>query len=456
MRLKAEAILDFGWADEKADNQTVRDYRHEYKTLSGILDDHPMILDLVHEDLEQLSQATSPRGRKPIFSSENLFRAVFVMQREGLDYRQASVRIAESETLQRFCRLLKKPTMDFTLLNKAFGAIQPETWERVNHVLGLDAAREETITLDHVRADTTVTECNIHWPTDSSLLWDVYRVAAREMGRGRDLDPLSCPWRFHPKKIKKLYIDITRYSNSKNKKRLRKVQQDLKTLIVRVEELLEKAGQFVAWAARSTYASLAAVGQSLEDRLPVMRQVARVARRRVFEGERVPNADKVFSIFEAHTELIKRGRRGKPIEFGHKILLTQSPEKFITDYVVLEKNCTDDQLLPLVLERHEERFGRLPESVAADKGFCPDEDTYEELEEQVDYLGVPRRMQDFGDLMMSIWQQWRAGIEGSISCLKRVFRLARCCFRGFKNFASAVGSAVFCHNLTILARASGG
>ncbi len=63
------------------------------------------------------------------------------------------------------------------------------------HVLGLDAARKQAITLNHVRADTTVTECNIHWPTDSSLLWDVYRVAVREMARGRDLDPLSCPWR---------------------------------------------------------------------------------------------------------------------------------------------------------------------------------------------------------------------------------------------------------------------
>jgi IS5 family transposase len=456
MRVKAEAILDFGWADEKADNQTVRDYRNEYKTLSEILDSHPVILNLVHCDLEQLSQATSPRGRKPIFTSENLFRAVFVMQREGLDYRQASIRIAESETLQRFCRLLKKPTMDFTLLNKAFGAIQPDTWERINHVLALDAVAEEAISLDHVRTDTTVTECNIHWPTDSSLLWDVYRVATREMAAGRELDPLSCPWRFHPKKIKKLWLFVTRYSKSTSKKRLRKVQQDLKTLIVRVEKVLENAEQFVTWATRSTCVELAAIGQSLADLLPVMRQVARVARRRVFDGEKVPNADKVFSIFEAHTELIKRGRRGKPIEFGHKVLLTQSREKFITDYVVLEKNCTDDQLLPLVLERHEERFGRLPESVAADKGFCPDEDTYEEMEELVDYLGVPRRTRDFGDSMMAVWQQWRAGIEGTISCLKRVFRLARCCFRGFKNFTSAVGSAVFCHNLTILAKTSGG
>ena len=189
MRLKAEAIFDFVWTDEKADNQTVRDYRNEYKTFSEILDAHPVILDLVHGDLEQLSQATSPRGRKPIFTSENLFRAVFVMQREGFDYRQASIRIAESETLQRFCRLLKKPTIDFTLLNRAFGAIQPDTWERVNHVLGLFAADEGAVSLDHVRTDTTVTECNIHWPTDSSLLWDVYRVATREMVSGRELDP---------------------------------------------------------------------------------------------------------------------------------------------------------------------------------------------------------------------------------------------------------------------------
>ena len=456
MRVKAEAILDFGWADDLADNQTVRDYREEYKTLSEILDRRGEILDLVHRDLEKLSKATSRRGRKPIFTSENLFRAVLVMQREALDYRQASVRIAESETLQRFCRLLKKPTMDFTLLNRAFAAIGPETWEHMNHMLALGAVAEKAVSLDHVRTDTTVTECNIHWPTDSSLLWDVYRVAAREMTAGRELDRFSCPWRFHAKKIKKLHLFVTRYSSSTSKKRLRKVRQDMKLLVVRVEEVLEKADKFVAWAARSTCLELAAIGQSLSDHLPVMRQVVRVARRRAFDGERVPNADKVFSIFEAHTELIKRGRRGRPVEFGHKVLLTQSREKFITDYVVLEKNRNDDALLPLVIERHEERYGRRPESVAADKGFCPDEDTYEELEEQVDYLGVPRRTRDFGEQLMGIWQQWRAGIEGTISCLKRAFRLARCCFRGFKNFASAVGSAVFCHNLRILAKTSGG
>ena len=455
MRIIAEAILEFGAADEQQ-IEIVRDYRDEYKTVSELLDREPKVLEMVHRDLDALSQSTSPRGRKAVFTSENLFRAILVMQREGLDYREASVRIAESETLQNFCRLLKKSTIDFTLLSKAYGVIQPETWENVNHLLALNARSEEMITVEHVRTDTTVTECNIHWPTDSSLLWDVYRVAARQMSDGRELDPISCRWRFHVKKVKKLHLFVTRYSSSPSKKRLRKVRQEMKKLILRVEEILEKAQQFVAFAERSTCLKLVGLGASLADHLPVMRQVADVARRREFDGEQVPNGDKVFSIFEPHTELIKRGRRGRPVEFGHKVLLTQSREKFITDYVVLEECCNDSELLETVIERHEERFGCRPESVVADKGFCPDADSYEELEEEIDYLGVPRNTRDFGDTMMGICQQWRAGIEGTISCLKRAFRLVRCGFRGFKNFASAVGSAVFCHNLRILAKASGG
>jgi IS5 family transposase len=455
MRLRAEAILDFGASAEQP-NGIVGKYREEYKLLSQILDKQPKILEGVHRDLEQLSNSTSPRGRKADFTSENLFRAILVMQREGLDYREVSIRIAESETLQRFCRLLKKPTIDFTLLNKAFSEIRNETWEMINHLLALQALSEETISVEHVRTDTTVTECNIHWPTDSSLLWDVYRVAAREMSHGRELDPLSCPWRFHVKKIKKLYLFVTRYSQSTSKKRLRKVRQEMKTLIVRVEDIVEKVAIFVANAERSTCLRLQGIGAALADQLGVMRQIAGVTRRREFEKEKVPNNDKVFSLFEPHTELIMRGRRGRPVEFGHKVLLTQSKEKFITDYSVLENNASDSTLLPVVIERHTEKYGRKPESIAADKGFCPDADTYEELEEQIAYLGVPRSTREFGDTRMGIWQQWRAGIEGTISCLKRAFRLARCCFRGFKNFTSAVGSAVFCHNLTILAKTSGG
>ena len=121
--------------------------------------------------------------------------------------------------------------------------LSPETWEMMNHALGLGAVTDEVISIEHLRTDTTVTECNIHWPTDSSLLWDTYRVIAREISLGRQIDPLSCPWRFHVKKIKKMDFFISRYSNSTSKKRFRQVRQRMKQLIVRVEEVLEKAGE---------------------------------------------------------------------------------------------------------------------------------------------------------------------------------------------------------------------
>ena len=100
MRLKAEAVFQFALDDDRHQSKIVREYREEYRVVGEILDGHPEILERVHRDLAKLSKTTSPRGRKADFTSENLFRAILVMQREGLDYREASIRIAESDTLQ--------------------------------------------------------------------------------------------------------------------------------------------------------------------------------------------------------------------------------------------------------------------------------------------------------------------------------------------------------------------
>lgn len=454
MRRISENVLQL-WTEDDRNNKTLREYRQEYKSLDENLNKLPEILVVVHRDLEKLSKATGSGGRNAVLTTENLFRAILVMQREGLDYREASVRIAESETLQNFCKLVRKRTIDFTLLNKAFCAISPESWAKINHLLALDAMKDGLVSDDQVRADTTVTETNIHWPTDSSLMWDSYRVIARLIKQARKVERGIFSERFHTKKIKSLDWFISRYSKSKSKKRQKLVRQKLRTMIERLTEALQKAEKFVEIARRSCI-EVQAIAAELSRYLPWMRQVVEVARRRVIDGEKVPHDEKVFSIFEPHTELIMRGRREKPVEFGHKILLSQSREKFITDYAVLEENKSDAVLLPVVIERHKEKYGRRPKVVAADKGFCPDGDEYEDLEELVDYLAVPRRTRDFGDVTMSLFQKWRAGIEGTISCLKRVFRLARCCFRGFKNFVSAIGSAVFCHNLTVLAKLESG
>lgn len=147
-----------------------------------------------------------------------------------------------------------------------------------------------------------------------------------------------------------------------------------------------------------------------------------------------------------------RGRREKPVEFGHKIVINQSKDKFITGYQVLEHKVEDSALLESVIDQHEMQYGRKPKALAADQGFCPDSETLEEFSEQFEFLEIPRRSRDYSSSFLKSAQQFRAGIEGTISCLKRSFRLVRCYFKGFRNFSSAVGSGIFCHNLTVLAK----
>jgi IS5 family transposase len=449
MRRKREQVLSFIGSDEDLP-KTVREYRAKYKGISRVLDETPELLDRVHQDLRCLSEG-GRKGRESDFTSETLFRALIIMMVEGLSYRETVVRIADSEFLQDFIRTTKKAVMDHTFLNRAFKVIGPGTWKRLNLILGRHAAESQQIAPSTLRVDTTVVETNIHYPTDSSLLWDTWRVASRILQRGREVNRESCPHRFHDKKIKRLHLQVTRYSNSTAKKRKRQVARDLRVLVERAGWIVEIAGKFCEFAKRSRSLLLQGLGLELEGYLPAMRQVVRQAGRRA-AGETVPAAERVFSIFEEHTELIQRGRRHKPVEFGHAVLLCQTAEKFITDYEAYEEKPADCDLTETILDRHEAMFGELPKVLAGDKGFCPDGETIERLEERIETLAIPRRLRDFADAAMAAWQSFRAGIEGTISGLKRAFRLSRCYFRTFKSFQASIGLGVFCHNLVILSK----
>jgi IS5 family transposase len=362
------------------------------------------------------------------------------------------VRIADSDFLQDFVRTRKKATLEYSFLSRCFQAIGPATWKRINELLGQQAHQEEKIDPTVIRTDTTVVETNIHWPTDSSLLWDTWRVASRVLKRGRKIARESCPHRFHDKKVKRLYLFITRHAKSSSKQRQRQVNKAYRKLICRVEWIVQIAAFFCRWAPYCGDVELDALVAELKGFLPSMQKVVAQSRRAKLEGEKVPASERVYSIFEPHTELIKRGRREKPVEFGHAVLLCQTGEKFITDYEAFAERPADCHLTEEVIGRHEDLFGEKPKVLAGDKGFCPDGEKYEELAEQVQTLAIPRRMRDFADKVLSIWQMFRAGIEGTISGLKRAFRLARCYYRGFKRFQAALGLGVFAHNLVVLAK----
>jgi len=449
MRRKMEAVLSFESSDDGLP-KVVRDYRARYRAISQVLDDNPEILSAVHKDLLKLSEGDT-EGREGDYTSENILRALIVQHLEGLPFREAVIRIGSDPFLQDFLRMRKRAVMDYSFLDKCFLVIRPQTWRRVNELLGQYGIAEEMVSTNVIRTDTTVVESNIHYPTDASLLWDTWRVASRLLTQAREIFSESCPHRFHDRKIKRLYLYVTRYMPSKSESRQRKVKAAFRTLIERTGWIVAIAGEFCAQAASRDNSALTAVALEVKAYLPSMKTIVATASRAQIAGETVPASDRVFSLFEQHTELIKRGRREKPVEFGHKVLLCQTVEKFITDYEVYEKQLADCDLTESVIQRHEKLFGTRPEVLAADKGFCPAEAKFKELAEQVDTLAIPRRMRDFVDKVLAHWQAFRAGIEGTISGLKRAFRLIRCFFRGFRSFSAAVGLGVFCHNLIVLA-----
>lgn len=455
MRRKAEAVLCFESNDDGLP-KVVRNYRARYRTISQVLDDNPKILSAVHRDLLNLSEGDS-QGREGDYTSENIFRALIVQHIEGLPFRETVIRIGSDSFLQDFARMRKRPVMDYSFLDKCFLAIESKTWKEVNELLGQYSVAEDMVHTNVIRADTTVVESNIHHPTDASLLWDTWRVTSRLLKQAMEIVPGCVPHRLHDRKVKRLYLYVTRYMPSKSEARQRTVKASFRTLIERTDWIVAAAEEFCTVQAGSRgAAALASLTLELRSYLPAMKTIVANARRAQVDGEMVPAAELVFSLFEQHTELIKRGRRQKPVEFGHKVLLCETKEKFITDYEVYEKQEADCELTESVIERHKKLFGKRPEVLAADKGFCPEAAKWKALAEQVETLAIPKRMRDFVDKVLAHWQAFRAGIEGTISGLKRAFRLIRCFFKGFRSFSSAVGLGVFCHNLIVLAEHESG
>jgi len=450
MRQKYDPQAYISWVPESS-SKTVQEYENKYNRISEILDENSEIVDLVDRELKGVCRPGN-KGRKSIYTTEILLRALIVQQLESMPLRGTEILLSHDLFLQNFIRLGNRKAPSYALLCQALKAIRPQTWEKVNKVFTLYALENQHIDPSCLRVDTTVVESNIHYPTDVSLLGDSFRVLYRLLGQAREQCPGAVPYRFHNKKVKKLVLFITRYMKSRDKKRQRKVKKYQAQLIQQVQKIVEVASEFAESVFLGPDQVLAYLATQMESYLGSIKTVLRVAERVWIQGEVVPAKERIFSLFEDHAELIKRGRRNKPVEFGHMILLGQTKEKFITQYSVMREKIVDSQLPESILEEHLSTFGEMPDELAADKGFCGDPDAMAKLREKVKVLAIPQRLKDFADELFVSLQHFRAGIEGSISALKRAFGLLRCPYRGFKSFASHVGLGVFSYNLVVLSK----
>ena len=181
-------------------------------------------------------------------------------------------------------------------------------------------------------------------------------------------------------------------------------------------------------------------------------------RRRVLDGESVPNDEKLFSLFEPHTELLKRGKAGKDIEFGHMIQIQQVDEKFITAYEVFDQKPVEHTLLDPALAQHRKLFGfdpwNSPPTRATTRAWISSVNSRRRS------TSSPSRRRESGRRPspsesrspLSPRTAFRAGVEGTISFLKRMLRLARCFNKSWEHYVATIGQTIFAHNLLILAR----
>lgn len=457
--MRTKIVLDPAFPIQlaKAELEIYGQFQLRYERISEILDRNPCILHAVHADLLHWG---SEDGRKSTFSTEQLFRVLLVKQLEGESFRDTIIRVCDSPVLRNFTRIFSGPVMNFTVLNTASKKIRPETWEKVNAILSMSAIQSGAATGDRLRIDSTVCETDIHYPTDNSLLWDVYRTGARLIRSCMEADStLNMRNRFHDDKMKRLHTFVATHYSKKNKSTKRKVSRSIGVMIERTAHNVEVCRAFVenARMKASNCAAIVVVAQ-LEQMIPLFDHVV-AQTRRAHGGETVPASERIFSIFEPHSELLIRGKARKPVEFGHMVSIGQTGEKFISYYNVEVRSRHDIDIGDAALEDHKRLFGKFPEEFAADKNYYGGPDHMKEWEKKIGVYSVGKKgnrteeeTEREHSFLFKLLQKFRAGCEGSISVLKRVFGLRRCLNEGFSSFASSIGSMVFCHNIVLLAR----
>ena len=319
-----------------------------------------------------------------------------------------------------------------------------------------------------MRVDTTVVETNIHYPTDSSLLGDGVRVLTRAMKKiTKIVGEVGTKLRDRSRSVKRRVLDIARAARSKAKQGQEKLKRAYGQLLNSTSRVVGQAKRFSSEIAAGVKRSADVVQQlaleGLRDKLdamvPLVRQVMQQTRARILRGD-TRSDGKLVSLFEPSTEIIRKGKAGKPTEFGKMIKLQEAENQIVTDYEVYDRRPNDADLLIAAVDTHHARLGRMPHLVAADAAFYSAKNEAAAKAKGVKRVCIPNRSTKSPERrreQKKRWfragQAWRTGCEGRISVVKRRHGLNRCRYKGDAGMQRWVGLGVIADNLITIGRA---
>jgi IS5 family transposase len=422
----------------------------ELQAISNWLDHHAEILEWVAADLQQVPVSDCGRKGLPV---ESVLRCAILKQYRQVSYEELAFYLLDSYSFQAFARLPLGIIPKKAVLQRTIGRISDATWEKINQVL-LGHAQAEGVERGRViRLDSTATDSPIHEPSDSRLLWDGVRVLARLFEQAQELSGnVSLPYRNHQRRAKKRMRTI-HHTRSQAKKVA--LYQDLIQVTRMSLAYIDPVYQALA-ASLADPAGCTAWLAEVNHYRGLIERVIDQTERRVFQGEKVPAQEKLFSLFEEHTDIIVKGSRD--IQYGHKLNLMTGQSGLVLDVVIEDGNPADTERFIPMLDRHIQHYGKAPRQVATDGGYASTDNLRQAKEKGVKDVafhkkkGLKVEAMTKSDWVYRKLRNFRAGIEAGISYLKRSFGLGRCRWKGLAHFKAYVWASVVTHNLVTLAR----
>ena len=442
-------------------NEEVTDLWEDWMRPADQVLDDDQLLTTVYEALVNRSPKSRTRGRRGT-PAEVVLRLLLLKHVRNWSYEAVEREVRANLVYRSFTRVGGGKVPDDTVMNKWALALGPAVIENLHKRVVAIAQEKKVVEGRKMRIDTTVVETNIHYPTDSSLLGDGVRVLTRAMKRiAATVGDAGAKLRDRSRSVKYRILEIGRAARSKGGAGNERLQQGYEKLLASVSRVVGQAKCFsreIATGVKTSrdvfkQAALEGLRKELDTMAPRVKQVMQQARARVFGGDtHVP--EKLVSIFEPTTEIIRKGKASEPTEFGKMVKIQEGENQIITSFEVYETRPNDSALLIPAIESHEEQLGRTPRVVAGDAAFYSAANEKEAHEKGVKRVCVPNRSTKSAERkreQRKRWfkqgQKWRTGCEGRISVLKRRHGLRRCLYKGDAGMKRWVGLGVIADNL---------
>src|SRR5437870_8588189 len=413
------------------------------------------LVESVYEAQGKRHPQSRSRGRAQT-PAEVALRLLILKHVRNWSYDTLEREVRANLVYRAFTRIGDEKVPDAKTLARLGQVIGPEVIRNLHQRL-MELARERGIVEGRrMRVDTTVEETNIHYPTDSSLLGDGTRVLTRTMKKIESKSGgLKRKVRDRMRSIRKRVLAIalsTRLLGPSGEKRRKRQYRELLSLTRKVINQAQRVLAEVKQSPRRRRIPVEGLAQWLETMVGRVRQVVKQTRIRIFAGD-TKSPGKIVSVFEPHTEIIRKGKASKPNEFGKLVKIQEAENQIVTHFEVFAERPADSTLLLSSIQVHQQRLGRIPRMVAADAGFYSRENEKAGQAQGVRWMSVPNKKTTSSErkrLQHERWfrrgQKWRTGSEGRISVLKRRHGLRRCLYPGLDGMRRWVGLGVIADN----------